>query len=303
MDANDPFKTFYLSAYIRGDRDATITGSASPDGGQSPEGQHVWLVGDIGAGQQLLGAICEGPCIDYQRPVVDLPKFHDNAETSGPDSGREPGDIVSEAAIAETGDFAGETLILQDATTEQEIESISLEERTGDMLVHERAIIAFHLDKLGGAEASEALGELFRAGLVGIEIEDWEFEGYEQRHVITLRPARPKRLTAVRLMLSKPAGRSILQDCVPKVEIAHADHDRIVHAMALDHDSQVGDSYREFVVRLGGDDSVLAEPPEDLSLRIFIGSGSGEAPTCKLTRHALFPRRRLSSRGSRRKHA
>ena len=297
MGASDPFQTFFLSAYIAHDQGATITGSASIDGTQRSDGEHVWFVGNIGDdGPQLLAAICDGPCIDFQKPRVKMPQYHANAETAGLDASRKQDGMESGTEVGDTTDFAGETLILRDATTDQEIDFSLLKDSTADMEDHVRAIVEIYLDKLGGAEASDALDELSKAGLVDIRPEDWEFEAYERRHMITLRPARPERLTAVRVVLSKPARSAILRNCVPKVEIAHAEHDSTVRPMTLDLDSKLGDKYKEFVVRLNGDDPVLAQSPETLSLRIFIESGPGEAPSCKLTWNALFPRRHLSSR-------
>ena len=286
---NDPFQTFYLSAYLRRKRDTTITGSASSDGTKRAEGESVWFVGDIGAGPQLLAAICDGPCIDLQRPLVKLPKFHANAEAAGLSASSEADGMESETSVTEITDFAGERFILRDATNDQNIVSRLLEESTADMLESNRAIIALYLDKLGGSEAPAALEELSNAGLVGIELEHWEFEGYERRHVVTLQPAGPEHLTAVRLVLSEPPSSSVLQNCVPKVEIAHADHDRAVIPMNLDLDSKFGDTYTEFEVKIKGDDPVLAQSPDSLSLRIFVEAGNGDEPTCSLTWNAFFP--------------
>ena len=59
-----------------------------------------------------------------------------------------------------------------------------------------------------------------------------------------------------------------------------------------DLDTKMGNSYREFEVKLKEDGpvhSALAQTPESLSIRIFIEFGSGDAPTCKLTWNSLFP--------------
>ena len=291
---NDPFRTFYLSAYLKSRLD-TITGSASSDGTQSSKGEHVWFVGDIGDGPQLLAAICDGQCIDWQRPLVELPQYQGSTEIAGPDTSREPDDIMSEREITtiSISNFAGERLILRDLTANQEIGSSLLEEETADMSGYDRAIVKASLeDILGRTEASGALDDLSDLGLISIELEDWEFDDYERHHVITLRPTEPERLTAVRLKLSKPPSRSVLQNCTPKVEITHADYDKTVHDMALNFESKIGDTYTEFEVKFEGDEpvhSVLAQSPATLSLRIFIDHDSDNVPTCRLIWNGIFP--------------
>ena len=208
---DDPFRTFYLSAYLSKRQGSTITGSASSDGTQDSEGEHVWFVGNIGAGHQLLAAVCDRQCIEWQGPRVEMPQFRQTLKPQTRTRAVNKTTWSLSRIIVDILDFAGESLVFRDAATGQQFSFNSLEEGTADMSVQQRAIIASYLYSLGGAETSIALDELSNAGLVDAELEDWEFEGYERRHVVTMRPARPKHLTAVRLKLSEPARWSILE--------------------------------------------------------------------------------------------
>lgn len=281
--SSDLLSRFGLSAYVGRLIDTTITGSVDTEGNLVGNGQHVWLAADIGKGDQLIGVVCRPDCKSLLSKTRSTPEFR---PTTAPPPVVVPPPPIPPAAPDFTGvklDLLNEYLVA--------FGQVDLGAKMNGSSDNDRTVLDVTLEDLASSDPARrqtALKALLDSGIIAeLKPGEWQVDGFEKLFRIVLRRTGAERLTRVTVQLKPEYGRELLGNCVPSLEISHPSYAPLLLDFQLPPSATPGLAYDRYSVKLDQGEPILSEPPDSLSLRVFLKENPDA--TCRLIWKDRFP--------------
>ena len=278
---SDLMSKFYVSAYVNGQKGATIVGPVDEFGQHTGSGESAWFEADIGKGPQLIGVICSTRCNTVMSDTSAVPTFPSVAGLSNGSDAEPP---------QPAPDFKVVRLLVMGAGTEV-LSNVDLSSAVQGFSDEDRRLLATKLPDFSSSDPSKsraALEYAIEKGLIeGINSEEWQVQKSETNYNVFLSRTGPERLTRVTVPLKPEYKQKLLQNCSPILEISRPDFGDQPYEIYLTVKAGVNGGYESFSVDLDPGVPILAEPLETLALKVYLKDDANA--TCRLSWNDIFP--------------